>query len=555
MPKAVALAPALPLPSLVKEAAAALARAISAAEVLAARDQAAAAYDAAKRAARLQKAKAAHDELIAATYRVQADALEIESQAKRRLADEYDAAQTRGEVSAKGQHPSHVPGGNMRVKAEDIGLTRKQVFESRQIRDAIEREPGIVRDALDQLLATRAEPTRAALRRAIEPSRANLRVAIGTDTATAAERGNNLYETPPEAMRTLLNFMRFSPKVLEPACGKGAISRMLEDAGYEVELADLVDYGTATKDGELQRIEDFCASASTAEDPDRPDIVTNPPYGAALNAFVAHALRAHRPRRMALLLNLNFLCGFDDEDRNYAMDEAPPSKILVFKRRLPMMHRDGWTGPEASSRMNTAWFIWELRQQPDGSEAYDGPTDMLRVDWKVFENAALCGPVEQLPASSVDDGWPTKRGHKVPSGGSRSLTSEPNANVSVDVTAGETAPNSKRGFGEALVEWAELRKLEARADLTPEEIARRDFLKPIVEADLAPVVRPSISSDEKSEFDLLAAIARGEKGEGPLFDRLKEQGLIWAGRELSIGGAKRLAELGRLIDVAGEVPA
>jgi len=229
----------------------------------------------------------------------------------------------------------------------------------------------------------------------LEPSRANLRAAVGTDSATAAERGNNLYETPPEAMRTLLSFMRFSKRVLEPACGKGAISRMLEDAGYEVELADLVDYGTATKDGELQRVENFLASAARADDSERPDIVTNPPYCVDLNAFVAHALRAHRPRRMALLLNLNFLCGFEDENRNYAMDECPPAQILVFKRRLPMMHRDGWDGPEASSRMNTAWFIWKLRPQPDGTEDYDGPTGMLRLDWKVFENATMCGPMEE----------------------------------------------------------------------------------------------------------------------------------------------------------------
>lgn len=37
-----------------------------------------------------------HDEVISTGYRAQADALEIESMAKRRLADEYDAAQERG---------------------------------------------------------------------------------------------------------------------------------------------------------------------------------------------------------------------------------------------------------------------------------------------------------------------------------------------------------------------------------------------------------------------------------------------------------------------------
>jgi hypothetical protein len=68
----------------------------TAAEVLEARDMASVAYDAAKRGARVAQAKGAHDSLIAAAHRLQADALEIEAGAKRRLADEYDAAQARG---------------------------------------------------------------------------------------------------------------------------------------------------------------------------------------------------------------------------------------------------------------------------------------------------------------------------------------------------------------------------------------------------------------------------------------------------------------------------
>ncbi len=86
------------LTRLIQAAAHHLTGATTAAEVLEARDKAAFAYDAAKRAARLAAAKGAHDDIIARVYRAQADALEIESLAKRRLADEYDAAQDRGEV-------------------------------------------------------------------------------------------------------------------------------------------------------------------------------------------------------------------------------------------------------------------------------------------------------------------------------------------------------------------------------------------------------------------------------------------------------------------------
>jgi hypothetical protein len=94
------------LPALVARAAATLASATTAAEVLEARNHATLAYETAKAAARFAKAqspyKGAFDELMAKVHRSQADALEIEALAKRRLADEYDAAQARGEIAGHG---------------------------------------------------------------------------------------------------------------------------------------------------------------------------------------------------------------------------------------------------------------------------------------------------------------------------------------------------------------------------------------------------------------------------------------------------------------------
>lgn len=75
----------------------------------------------------------------------QADALELEAMAKRRLADEYDAAQARGEVAKNGQ-----PSSSMREELPtitDIGLTHKDIHDARIIRDAEVDDPGIVRDA------------------------------------------------------------------------------------------------------------------------------------------------------------------------------------------------------------------------------------------------------------------------------------------------------------------------------------------------------------------------------------------------------------------------
>ena len=157
------------LPGLIDRAATALVNARSSAEVLEARDMASLAYDAAKRAARLSKAKGAHDALIAAAHRAQADALEIEAQAKRRLADEYDAAQERGDVASShdGKLGRSQPE-RLKATASDLGLTRKDIHEARIIRDAEKADPGIVRRTLDEAIEAGEEPTRTKVKRAVK---------------------------------------------------------------------------------------------------------------------------------------------------------------------------------------------------------------------------------------------------------------------------------------------------------------------------------------------------------------------------------------------------
>lgn len=156
------------LPALIDRAVFALNSARTSAEVLEARELATLAYDAAKRTARISKAKNAHDSVVAAAHRAQADALEIEAQAKRRLADEYDAAQVRGEVQPHGgQGKKDVPKENI-PSTSDLGLSRKAIHEGREIRDAEQTDPGIVRRTLDDAIEAGEEPTRAKVKRAVK---------------------------------------------------------------------------------------------------------------------------------------------------------------------------------------------------------------------------------------------------------------------------------------------------------------------------------------------------------------------------------------------------
>lgn len=165
-----AIIPTETLPALIDRAMHALESARSSAEVLEARDMARVAYDAAKSAGRMARAKGAHDDMLGVVYRMQADASFIEARAKVRLADEYDAAQARGEVAGHGR--SKVEADNL-TTAADLGLRRDQIHEARQIRDAERESPGLIRRALDQMV--RPEPTAENPNpRPIEPTRAAL---------------------------------------------------------------------------------------------------------------------------------------------------------------------------------------------------------------------------------------------------------------------------------------------------------------------------------------------------------------------------------------------
>jgi hypothetical protein len=141
----------------------ALANARTAAEVLEARDMARMAYDAAKSFSRMEQAKRAHDTLIAEVYRAQANALAIEARAKMRLAEEYDAAQDRGEVAGHGGGKSNLG----KPKVNDVNLRYDEIHEARQFRDAERADPGIIDRTISGMIERGEEPTKAALRREV----------------------------------------------------------------------------------------------------------------------------------------------------------------------------------------------------------------------------------------------------------------------------------------------------------------------------------------------------------------------------------------------------
>jgi hypothetical protein len=113
----------------------------------------------------------------------QAQAVGFEAGAKRGLADEYDAAQQRGEVAKRPDGAAvrdRAPDRSMVASATvtDLSLTRKQIHKACEIRDADDAEPGIVRRILDDTVQSGEEPMKAKRRGAIKEKRKRRRSAI-----------------------------------------------------------------------------------------------------------------------------------------------------------------------------------------------------------------------------------------------------------------------------------------------------------------------------------------------------------------------------------------
>jgi ParB-like chromosome segregation protein Spo0J len=61
--------------------------------------------------------------------------------------------------------------------------------------------------------------------------------------AGISRQEDDFYRTPVEAVRALLAVEQFPTTIWEPACGDGAISRVLAEAGHTVISTDLIDRG------------------------------------------------------------------------------------------------------------------------------------------------------------------------------------------------------------------------------------------------------------------------------------------------------------------------
>lgn len=183
----------------------------------------------------------------------------------------------------------------------------------------------------------------------------------------AQRETHDFYPTHPGATRALLSVEAFDGPVWEPACGDGAMSRVLEAHGLHVVSTDLIDrgYGHAPRD--------FLFEWS----PQAPHVVTNPPFRWA-REFADRALLLTHPDRtgraagkVALFLRLAFLEGLE---RQRWFATTPLARVWVMSRRVPMARGKAHDEGDGHGVIAFAWFVWE--------HGHTGAPALGWLDWK-----------------------------------------------------------------------------------------------------------------------------------------------------------------------------
>ena len=164
------------------------------------------------------------------------------------------------------------------------------------------------------------------------------------------ERGrvdNDYYATHPDSTKALLEVEEIIYPALEPACGEGHISKLLED---DTTSLDLVDRGY----GQIANFltDEFNGCYNT--------VITNPPFK-YFQEFVEKALKVAKKK----VIMFGKLQALEGQKRASFLEKSPLKTVYVFKKRQQPLRNgseiDTLTGKKwASSTMAFAWFVWEI---------------------------------------------------------------------------------------------------------------------------------------------------------------------------------------------------
>jgi len=157
---------------------------------------------------------------------------------------------------------------------------------------------------------------------------------------------DDFYATPESSIQALLGVEEIIYPALEPACGQGHISKLL-DSSKVVYSSDLVYRGY----GEIKDFlkDEFPNDINT--------VITNPPF----NLFQEFAEKALEVANKKVIL-FGKLQALEGEKRGSFMEYSPLRCVYVFKKRQNPMRNGSPVdekGKPWASTMAFAWFVWD----------------------------------------------------------------------------------------------------------------------------------------------------------------------------------------------------
>lgn len=154
-------------------------------------------------------------------------------------------------------------------------------------------------------------------------------------------RKSDFYETPYSITQQFLDVEHFDKQAItfEPACGDGAISRVLADNGFSTCVSFDIERDFLT-------IDEYCDQ-----------IITNPPFSIAFDFIIkAKQVAGHK---FAMLLPLSYLHGKRRLDHIYSDTCYPLARVYVFCRYPMLGDKLREDGKYRTGMMVYAWYVWD----------------------------------------------------------------------------------------------------------------------------------------------------------------------------------------------------
>ena len=182
-------------------------------------------------------------------------------------------------------------------------------------------------------------------------------VTLGASNHSEGEREtNDFYATDPNSLEIFLKALerdgfKLHNYIWECACGNGALSKVLENKGYNVLSTDLINRGYGIVDNDT----DFLNGKYYTHTKFEGDILTNPPYKYAKEFVETSLNKLEYGYYCIMFLKIQFLEG---KDRRKLFDKYPPKYVYINSARQTC-YINGDMSKKMSSATCYCWFIWE----------------------------------------------------------------------------------------------------------------------------------------------------------------------------------------------------